>query len=273
MPGKSVLVTGGSGLLGSALVGALGDRADVRVLSRRPSDRQGYVRGDLETGDGLASALDGVDVIAHCASAADYRRPRRDVEQTRRVLEAARDGGPHIVYISIVGVDRIPFRYYRAKLACERLIEQSGLPWTTLRATQFHDLVLLFAMMLTRPPVALVPRGFSAQPVDCGEVADRMAELVLGDPAGRVPDFGGPRVERAEDMVRLYLDLTRRRRPVLRMPFPGRVAAGFRAGGHLLQDGGVRGERTFEEYLRDRVGTDGSVQPPYDLRSRRRPST
>lgn len=269
----TVLVTGGSGLLGSALVGALRDRADVRVLSRRTFDRPGYVRGDLETGDGLAAAMDGVDVIAHCASAADYRRPRRDVEQTRTLLDAARGHGPHIVYISIVGVDRIPFGYYRAKLASERLIEESGLPWTTLRATQFHDLALLFLMLLTKAPVAIVPRGFSGQPVDVGEVADRMAELVLGEPAGRVADLGGPRVERAEEMMRLYLDLIRRRRPMLRVPLPGRIGAGFRAGGHLLQDGGVRGERTFEEYLRDRVGADGGLEPPYDLRSRRRPAT
>ena len=259
-----VLVTGGTGVLGRELVPRLRDNgAEVRVLSRRPVDRPGFAQGDLETGEGLAAALDGVDTVAHCASSADYLRPRRDVEAARRLLAAARDSGPHLVYISIVGVDEIAFGYFRAKRATERLIEDSGLPWTTLRTTQFHDLSLRFLMLMAKPPVILVPRGFKGQPVDTGEVADRMAELVLGEPAGRVPDMGGPRVEDSEQMLRRFLALTGRRRPVLHVPAPGRVAAGFRAGHHLLSGDGVRGTRTFEEYLRTRIGPDGTVEPPY----------
>jgi uncharacterized protein YbjT (DUF2867 family) len=266
-----VLVTGGTGVAGRALVARLrdGGSGDVRVLSRRAQPAPGVVRGDLETGAGLAEALAGVDVIAHCASAADYRRPERDVVQTRRLIEAAGAARPHVVYLSIVGVDRVRFGYYRAKLACERVIEGSGLPWTTLRTTQFHDLALLFVMLLTRGPVALVPRGFRGQPVDVGEVADRMAALVLGEPAGRVQDLGGPRVEDAEEMTRAYLAAVGRRRPVVRVPLPRWVAADFRAGGHLLSDDGVRGTITFSEYLRSRIGPDGTVASPYPLTWRR----
>jgi uncharacterized protein YbjT (DUF2867 family) len=264
-----VLVTGGTGILGGQLVQRLKDRAEVRVLSRRPAERPGHLQGDLSTGNGLSTALDGVDVVAHCASAADYRHPERDVDQTRRLLEAAALHGPHIVYISIVGVDEIPFGYYRAKLACERLIERSGLPWTTLRTTQFHDLALMFLMLATKSPVVVLPRGLRGQPVNTGDVADRMAELVLGQPAGRVPDFGGPEVLEGKAMVRRYLELTSRRRPVIQVPVPGRVMAGFRAGHHLQSDGGVRGTRTFEEYLRTKVGPDGKVDWPYEPTLRR----
>lgn len=263
-----VLVTGGTGVLGRELVRFLEPEADVQVLTRRPDGRPGYVRGDLDTGEGLVAAMDGVEVIAHCASAADYRRPRRDVEQARRLLAAAREGRPHIVYISIVGIDRVPFGYYRAKLAVEELLAESGMPWTVLRTTQFHDLALLFLMLATKPPVTVLPRGFRGQPVDVGEVAGTMAKLVLGEPAGRVPDMGGPRVEDGEEMLRLFLTATRRRRALVKVPLPGRVAAAFRAGGHLLSDG-VRGERTFEEYLRARVRPDGSFDPPYKLGLRR----
>jgi uncharacterized protein YbjT (DUF2867 family) len=266
-----VLVTGGTGVLGRELVARLRDRpevTEVRVLSRRQIDRPGFVHGDLETGEGLAAALEGVDVVAHCASGADYRRPQRDVAQTRQLVQAAGTGRPHIVYISIVGIDQIPFGYFRAKLAAERVIEQSGLPWTILRTTQFHDLALMFLMLMVKLPVAVVPRGIQGQPVDTGEVADRMAELVLGPPAGRVPDLGGPRVEDPERMVRTFLALTGRRRPVLRVPLPGRVAARFRAGHHMVSDG-VRGTRTFEDYLRSRVGPDRTVTPPYELQRRR----
>ena len=261
-----VLVTGGTGVLGQELVRLLEGKAEVRVLSRRSNDKPGFVTGDLDTGEGLAAATDGVDVIAHCASAADYRRPQRDVEGTRRLLEATRDH-PHLVYISIVGVDRIPLGYYRAKLASEHVIRSSGLPWTVLRTTQFHELLLTFVMLLTKGPFALVPRGFQSQPVDVGEVAARMTSLVLSDPAGRVPDLGGPCVEDFEETVRTYLRLTRRHRLVLRVPIPGRVAAGYRAGDHLSPHG-QRGIRTFEEYLQSRIRPDGRFEPPYDLKER-----
>jgi uncharacterized protein YbjT (DUF2867 family) len=264
---SSVLVTGGRGVLGSVLVARLGGRADVRVLSRRTPDDPAVVRGDLETGEGIVAALDGVDVIAHCATAADYRRPRRDVEQTRRLLLAAGDRRPHIVYISIVGIDEIPFRYYKAKLECEELIKDSGLPWTIFRATQFHELALLFLHLMTKLPLVIVPRGMKGQPVDVDEVAARMAGLVLGEPAGHAPDMGGPRIEDAAEMVRTYLDMTKRRRPVVQAPLPGKVMAGFRAGHHMVTGvDGTHGERTFTEYLRDKVRPDGSIDTPYKLR-------
>lgn len=263
---SSVLVTGGRGVLGSALLRHLSGQADLRVLSRRPSDDPAVMRGDLETGEGLAAAFRGVDVIAHCASAADYRRPRRDVEQTRRLLLATGNRRPHVVYISIVGIDEIPFRYYKAKLECESLIKDSGLPWTIFRTTQFHDLALLFLQLMTKPPVAIVPRGIQGQPVDVGEVAARMAELVLAEPSGRAPDMGGPRVEDAADMVRTYLELTKRRRRIVQAPLPGRTIAAFREGHHMVTGDGLHGQRTFDDYLREKVRPDGSVDPPYKLR-------
>jgi len=263
-----ILVTGGTGVLGREVVQRLRSRgADVRVLTHRPTTEPGFVRGDLETGAGLEAALAGVEGIVHCASAGDWRRPTRDVVQTRHLLAAASTGAArrHVVYISIVGVDAMRFGLYRAKHACEGLVAASGLPWTVLRATQFHDLVLMLAMMLTKAPVALVPKGISSQPVDAGEAAERLVDLVQGPPAGRVPDLGGPRVESIEEMTRAYLAATGRRRPVLRIPLFGRAAAEFKSGLHLLGPGGQVGHRTFEEYLRARVDA-GSLTAPYSLR-------
>jgi uncharacterized protein YbjT (DUF2867 family) len=265
----TVLVTGGTGVLGRAVVAALRYRgADVRVLTRKPGDEPGWVRGDLETGEGVAEAVADVDAVAHCASGADWMRPQRDVAQTRNLLAALRTARPHLVYISIVGVDRIRFGYYRAKHACERMIESSGLPWTVLRATQFHELVLTAGMFLTKGPVALSIRGIRDQPVDVGEVAQRMAGLVLAPPAGRAPDVGGPQVEDFSDLIRQYLTVTRRRKPVLSLPLFGRAAADFRAGHHLLGPQGERGQVSFADFLRSRVQEDGSVAAPYDLRRR-----
>jgi uncharacterized protein YbjT (DUF2867 family) len=266
-----VLVTGGTGVLGREVVRRLRDRgAEVRVLVRG-ADRSGpgYVRGDLETGEGLAEAVAGVDVIVHCASATDYRRPERDVAQAKRLLSAVGDARPHVIYISIVGVDRVRFGYYRAKLATEQLIAESGLPWTVLRTTQFHDLVLLALMLLTKGPVAVVPRGFRAQPVDTGEVAERLADLAFGEPAGRAADLGGPEVADLGKFTRDFLAATGKRRLLVRLPMLGRAAADFRAGGHLLGDDGESGRRTFADYVRSRLREQGKLQLPYRLSGRR----
>jgi uncharacterized protein YbjT (DUF2867 family) len=265
-----VLVTGGTGVLGREVAARLRPRAEVAVMSRR--DSPDVVHGDLDTGTGLEQAVAGVDVIVHCASANDYRRPARDVDGTRRLVDAvrARGGNPHLVYISIVGIEKFRFAYYQGKLATEHLIEKSGLPWTILRTTQFHDLVLTFTMMAAKLPVAISAPGFRMQPVDAGEVATRLADLALGEPAGRTPDLGGPRVEEGRDLMDAYLAAAGRRKPVLSVPIPtwlSSTLAGFKAGHHLLGDG-ERGSVTFSEYLAARVDADGRIEPPYSLRGR-----
>jgi uncharacterized protein YbjT (DUF2867 family) len=249
---ERVLVTGGTGVLGRELVRRLRDQVEVRVLSRRPPPGPGFVQGDLETGEGVEAAVDGVDVIAHCASAADYRRPQRDVTQTRQLLDAARGARPHLVYISIVGADRMRYGFLQAKLDAERLVENSGLPWTILRATEFHDLMLMFLMRLSTGPVAVVPRNSMFQPVDAGDVADRMTELVRGPAAGRVPELGGPKVESMAELMRSYLATVQRRRPIVTLPLWGRLGAALGVGDHLLTDGD-RGTVTFAEFLHARI--------------------
>lgn len=268
-----ILVTGGTGVLGRAVVERLtGADTEVLILSRRadPARPAGVraVRGDLATGDGLADAVRDVDTIVHCASNAGMGDAHADVASTRRLLDAARAGrAPHIVYISIVGVHRVPYGYYQAKLAAERLIEDSGLPWTILRASQFHDLVYLMVALLCRSPVVPAPTGLRADPVDTREVADRLADLARGAPAGRVPDLAGPRVLTVREAIGVYLGATGRRRLVVPIALPGRTVAAFRAGGNLLESG-ERGERTFEQYVRERVTADGGTRLPYALRRR-----
>jgi uncharacterized protein YbjT (DUF2867 family) len=253
----TVLVTGGSGVLGGLVVRRLLDAgASVRVLSRRTRppetapEKAEWVVGDLATGVGLHAALEGVGTVVHCAS--DSRKWKNDVAAARRLADATRGSrpAPHLVYVSIVGVDRVPFGYYRAKLTVERLLEESGLPLTVLRATQFHDLLLAVAQQLSRLPVVPVPAGAVFQPVETAEVAGRLAELALGKPAGRVPDLGGPRVWDAADAVRAVLRASGRRRPVLPLPLPGKTMKAVRDGG-LLARGGVRGRRGLEEFLAD----------------------
>jgi uncharacterized protein YbjT (DUF2867 family) len=144
------------------------------------------------------------------------------------------------------------FGYFAAKRAAEKVVEESGLPWTTLRATQFHDLVLTVARQMAKLPVIPVPAGFRFQPVDTGDVAARLVELSLDKPAGMVPDLAGPRVYPMADLVRGYLRATHRRRALVPVPVPGAAARAIRAGATLGVDPTI-GPRTWEDFLAERV--------------------
>ena len=161
-----------------------------------------------------------------------------DEDKARHLVEAAsRAGARHLVYISVVGADRIPvvsgidramFGYFGSKLAAERVVADSGLPWTTLRATQFHDLMLMTVQRMAKLPVIPVPAGFRFQPIDAGEVADRLVELALGAPAGLVPDMAGPRVYEMAELVRGYLRARGKHRLIV--PFGSRARPPARSG-------------------------------------------
>ncbi len=250
---SEVLVTGGTGVLGKQVVERLSSAGiEARVLSR--SGRPGTLRGDLSTGEGLDLAVRGAQTIIHCASSPFRKARQTDVEGTKRLLEAAaKSDVSHFVYISIVGIDRASsYPYYRVKLDTERVIEGSPIPYTILRATQFYDLVLRAIRFLERMPVMVVPNGFPGQPIDAGEVAGRMVELALSDPAGRVPDIGGPEVRTVADIVRGYLEVTGQRKRTLVFRLPGKTARAFREG-VLTCPNNRYGEIRWEEFLRARV--------------------
>lgn len=249
-----VLVTGGTGTLGREVVARLSaEGATVRVLSRHERPAAGpeadWAVGDLRAGTGLERALIDADAVVHCATG------RGDLESTRNLIDVARRlGEPHLVYISIVGVDRVPLGYYRTKLAAEAMIASSGLPFTILRATQFHNLVrALFRAQRFSPTVA-VPARTELQPVAVGEVAARLAELAVAAPAGRVPDFGGPEIRPVSELARVYLRAVSSRRRVLPVTVPGTVGRGLRAGGLLAPDHAAGTER-FEDFLAARAAS------------------
>jgi uncharacterized protein YbjT (DUF2867 family) len=256
-----VLVTGGTGTLGRLVVARLRDSGrDVRVLSRRhrqAAEGIEAVTGDLATGEGIEAAVRGAATIVHCAGSS-----KGDEEKARTLVQAAsRAGAAHLVYISVVGVDRIPmtsrvdraaFGFYGSKLAAERIVAGSGVPFTTLRATQFHELILLLARQLAKLPVMPAPAGFRFQPIDAEEVAARLTELALDQPVGVVPDLGGPRTYPLPDLLRGYLRAAHKRRAIVPLPLPGEAARAFRAGANLAPEHAV-GRRTWEDFLAGRV--------------------
>lgn len=250
----TVLVTGGTGMLGSVLVPALCNAEhDVRVLSRSPDsgsdERASVVQGDLRDPDSVAPALEGVSTVVHAATSPRRRTRPVDVEGTRHLLErCAAAAVGHFLFPSIVGVDRHPLRYYRAKWEAEQAVEAGPVPWTIARATQFHDLLDAIFGMLARSPVVPYGRGFVFQPVATAEYVDTLVDLVGEGPSGRAPDTGGPEVRPLKDLLGTWLEGRGKRRLTLPVPIRGRTGRAFRQGVHTCPDRAV-GAVTWEQHL------------------------
>ena len=252
----NILVTGGTGALGREVVKRLretGHRAVV--LSRKAGTGEGWAQGDVATGAGLNEALIDVDAVVHAASAAlePWRLRATDVVGTRRVLAMARAAGVrHVVYVSIVGMEGVAFPYYKYKLEAEAIVRENIVPWTILRATQFHTLMETFLSAFSHVPgMAIVPKDWQFQPVDPGDVADRLVGVTVGDPAGLLPDFGGPEVRTLGSLAGPWLAARQSRKRLVNLPFPFKFSRQF-AEGRLLTPHHKDGATTFEQYLRNR---------------------
>jgi uncharacterized protein YbjT (DUF2867 family) len=254
-----ILVTGGTGTLGRLVVARLRDAGrDVRVLSRSARHLgRGVevVEGDLATGAGADRAVAGVKTVVHCAGTAKGD----DVKALALTRAATAAGVTHLVFISVVGADQVPvtsavdramFGYFASKRAAELVVERSGLPFTTLRATQFHELSLTTLSAMAKLPVVPVPSHTRFQPVAAAEVADRLVELALGRPAGLVEDLAGPRIRDMDELLRGYLASVGRRRMLVPVRLPGRAAQAIRDGVNLAPDH-AEGRQTWEEFLAD----------------------
>ena len=248
-----LLVTGGTGNIGSRVVPLLRDAGrDLRILTRHPRPAEPglqHVARDTVAGHGLAAALDGVDVVLHLAGGA-----KGDDVAARNLVATARDAGVrHMVLTSVIGADRMPIGYFRAKAEAERVLAGSGIPWTVLRAAQLHDFVLPVARSMARMPLLPLPGGLRFEPVHGDEVAVRLAELALGAPAGLVGDLAGPEVLDVTQLVSTFVEVTGgRRRPRMPVRLPGAIGRAYRAGENLAGAGVQRGSRTWREYLEQR---------------------
>ncbi len=253
-----VLITGGTGTLGREVASqAAREGYGVRIGSRRGRSRvfsseYDSVHIELSDGTDLEKAVDGVDAVVHAAS--DPRKAKAvDVEGTRYLVEACRAAGVgHMIYVSIVGVDDIPLAYYRCKRRAEQLVEDGGVPFSILRATQFHSLIDgMFSAAARFPLVMPLPTDFQVQSVASAEVATRLVTSLNDGPSGRLPDFGGPEVMTIAEAAEQWHRIKGVRKRVVRVPIPGRIASGFRAGKNVVPSGeGEHGSLRFTEWLK-----------------------
>jgi uncharacterized protein YbjT (DUF2867 family) len=244
-----VLVTGAGGTLGTALVARLVGRGhQVRVLVHRRSadfpDSVEVVRGDVRTAAGLREAVTGAAAVVHAATSPFRQARATELEGTRAVLAAAEPAGAHVIYPSIVGVDRLGGTYYRAKWQAEQLVAAAR-RWTIQRATQLHPTLDRMLDHHLFPVTA----HLAFQPLDAGDLAERLADLVDADPAGRAEDLGGPEVLTMRDLVAARRAATNRRTMLIPVPALGPLRA--LDAGHHLCPGHPRGHVTWQQWLSD----------------------
>ncbi len=254
----TILVTAGTGKLAQRLFvrpGAAG--RSFRILSRKPAPpgtRHQWATGDLLTGAGLPEALRGVDTVLHMAHD-PTNRTATDVEGTRNLVNAAAAAGvQHLLYLSIIGVDVIPYPYYQHKYAAEQIIERGSVRWSILRAAQFHTLLdWMFSGMNQVPLVLPVPTSAKIQPLDDDEMADRLLVALQEGPRGRLRDFAGPEILTFGAAVRPWKRYRRVRKLTVPVLFPGGLAQALRSGLNTAPDGD-RGRITWPQWLERRYG-------------------
>jgi uncharacterized protein YbjT (DUF2867 family) len=238
-----IVVIGAPGLIGSKLVRRLGDdRHDVVAASRRTGV-------DAVTGEGLAEALDGADVVVDASNSPSFEDDAvmSFFQTSTRNLLAA--GVGHHVAVSVVGCDRLPDSgYMRAKVAQEELIAASSIPYSIVRSTQFFEFVKRIADEATDGNRVRVPPVLF-QPIAAADVANAVGRVAVGVPLNGILEVAGPQQFRFDEFIRLGLSARHDPREVVADPHARYFGAELSERA-LVPDANARlGEIRFETWL------------------------
>ncbi|HUB38071.1 MAG TPA: NAD(P)H-binding protein [Streptosporangiaceae bacterium] len=241
-----IAIVGGTGTLGRHIVTNLSQRGhEVRVLSRSSQD----FPVDLVSGSGLDTALEGCIAVVDASNASSAKRATQVlVSGTGRLLTAEqRAGVGHHVCISIVGCEKVPIGYYRVKTEQEQAVADGPVPFSIVRATQFHELAAAALAAAGRYRVLPVPR-IRLQTVAAAEVAGVVADVTESETHGRV-EVAGPEVATARDLARTWQTVTGRTALLLPLPLPGKTGRALRDGALTADHADVLGTITFADWL------------------------
>jgi uncharacterized protein YbjT (DUF2867 family) len=256
-----IAIAGGTGTLGRHVAAELAGRGhDVRVLSRLhqgvrggvPPEEQSRSRTypvDLTTGAGLDDALAGCEVVVDASNDSSKNAAATLVGGTRRLLAVGREAGvTHHLGVSIVGCELVPMGYFRVKAEQEEVVTVGTVPWTIVRATQFHEYVAAMLGAGARWRAVPVPLAL-VQPVAVAEVARVVADAAEEPPrAGRV-QIAGPEVVGAVSLARAWRRAAGARAVLVPTPLPGRLGRALRGGALTTENPDVRGCVTFADWL------------------------
>ena len=256
-----ICVAGGTGQTGREVVRqSVAARHGVAVICRRPPAAGApnwtagaeYFSADVTTGEGLAAALAGADVVIDCLEGRSGKALKDFADGGARLLAAAQDAGvARAVILSIVNCDRSSFGYYASKAAKEHVYERSGLETVALRATQFHS--LLAATFAAGAKLWIIPvvKGARFQPIAPADVAAALLEAALTPSAGlrhSVRTIGGPEIQAMGEFARQWKAATGSRGRLVRIPLPGAMGKYLRTGLNLVPEERHAGE-TFSGWL------------------------
>lgn len=250
----NILITGSTGQLGTSLINKLkSSHYNVKLTSRRKPEGTvsfKWVYSDLMSGEGFEEAVKDVDVIIHAATSPMKNSKNVDVSGFEKFLSKL-EHIKHFIYPSIVGIDEIPFTYYRHKLEAEKVLQKSFIPYTIVRATQFHSFV--DQLLLSKPLMKryFVPGNIKFQSVDVDDFADHLISLIEKAPQGNIDDFCGPEIMTLREMAEMKIRINNETNKVLSLSLPGKLYKALLEGKNTNHNQKI-GKVTFEEYLRNK---------------------
>lgn len=260
---NKALITGGTGVLGTTLVRKFQQhQLDFLTISRKEKRIEHYTdvkiipdlpwkRADLLTGEGLSAALHGINIVIHLASAPREKGEENpEITAMRQLVRACQANQiEHLIYISIVGVDKVPLPYYQAKRAAEQVLQQSGVPYTILRATQFHEFADFMIGQMMRYPIGLVPKKFKVQPISLDATAEALLQIAQDKPQNQILNLGGREVLALGDMVKRWKQYRAIAKPVLNLPIVNPLMRTIATGGLTCPSNRAMDSITWENYL------------------------
>src|ERR1041385_1050002 len=255
-----IVVIGGSGLIGSKLVNKLRERGHEAVAASPDSGV------NTLTGQGLAEALKSASVVVDVSNSPSWEDAavlNFFETSTRNLLthEAAAGVGHHVA-LSVVGTDRLSESgYFRAKIAQEKLIKGSSIPYTIVHATQFFEFLKGLADISVVDGKVRLPHVLF-QPMAADDVASGVASVAVGPPVNGVVEIGGPEQFRVDDLVRRRLAALKDPREVI--ADPNALYSGAKIGERTLVPGNNEqlGSTRFETWLTQSAGKIPSAKSP-----------
>src|SRR3954447_11876214 len=244
-----IVVIGGHGRLGSKLVEKLGDHGHDAVAAD-PGTGVNTI-----TGEGLADAFESADVVIDVSNSPSFEDAavmEFFQTSTRNILAAERAAGiGHHVALSIVGADRLPDSgYLRAKVAQERLIVQSPVPYSIVRATQFYEFVDSIADAATEGDTVRLPQA-RIQPIAAAELAGAAGSVATGTPLNRIAEVGGPEAMWFEELIRQALSVQNDARQIVADPDAEYFGTKLSDDSLLPGEGALLGEIRFADWLEE----------------------
>jgi len=256
---SKIVVIGGTGLIGSKVVTKLGERG-YEVVAASPNSGVNTL-----TGAGLAEVLEGASVVIDVSNSPSFEDAavmEFFQTSTRNLLsyEAAAGVGHHVA-LSVVGSDRLPDSgYLRAKVAQEKLIKESSIPYSIVRATQFFEFLKRIADSATEGNTVRLPSvGF--QPLAADDVASVVAEVAIGSPLNGTVEVAGPEQFRFDEFISRGLSARKDLREVIADPHARYFGTELSERSLVPSDGALLGETRFEDWLGQSAGQGPPASP------------